>query len=108
MLAFVARLAPKGIIILDGGGHYAVMQFSTGRASAAAPGAAANFGTWSVNEADKTTILHTEAGLNPANDGRDLKLSVSLAGEEVKFVGVPGGVGERAVARVDQTYRRAR
>jgi hypothetical protein len=99
---------PKGILIHDASGQYAVMGFGGGRANATAPGAAANFGTWSVNEADKTTTLHYVGALNPTNEGMELKLSVSPAGDEVKFVGVSGAIGERAVARVDQTYRRAK
>jgi hypothetical protein len=103
-----ACVNPKGIIILDASGQYAAITFAGGRANATAPGAAANFGTWSVNEADKTTTLHFVGALNPINEGMDLKLSVSPAGDEVKFVGVSGATGERAVARVDQTYRRAK
>ena len=94
---------PKGSFIIDANGQYAGMIIAGGRASATAPGAVGNFGTWSVNEADKTFTEHLVASLNPAVDGMDLKLSVSLAGDEVRFVGSAiGGV------RVDLTYRRAK
>jgi hypothetical protein len=51
---------------------------------------AANYGTWTVNEADKTVTMHREGALNPNNEGTDVKVSVSLAGDELKGVG-PGG-----------------
>src|SRR5580700_9399512 len=44
---------PRGIIILAGNGNYAWTVIAGGRKDASAPGAASNFGTWSVNEADK-------------------------------------------------------
>jgi hypothetical protein len=49
---------PKGILINDANGQFAVVIFGSGRANATAPGTAANFGTWSVNEADKTNTYH--------------------------------------------------
>src|SRR6202030_1359905 len=45
---------PRGILILAGNGNYAFTSIAGGRKDANAPGANANFGTWSVNEADKT------------------------------------------------------
>jgi hypothetical protein len=92
----------KGILIFDANGQYAEMHFGPGRANAAAPGAGANFGTWSVNEADKTVTHHYVGALNPANEGTEHKLSVSLVGDELKFVGDFSG------ARIDETYRRAK
>jgi hypothetical protein len=35
---------------------------------------AANFGTWSANEADKTITRHYEIALRPNNEGTDLKI----------------------------------
>jgi hypothetical protein len=52
---------------------------------------AANFGTWSVNEADKTLIRRFEGALNPNNEGAETKDSISLAGDELKLVGAAGG-----------------
>jgi hypothetical protein len=80
------------------------MGFGGGRANATAPGAAANFGTWSVNEADKTATYHYVGALNPAVEGTDLKLSISLAGDEMKGAGVSAAGN----ARVDLTWRRAK
>ena len=38
---------------------------------------AANYGTWSVNEADKTLTRRFESALRPNNEGTDLKDTVS-------------------------------
>ena len=44
---------PRGIVILAGNGNYAATIFAGGRKEIG-PGAAANFGTWSVDEPSKT------------------------------------------------------
>src|SRR5437762_7380687 len=88
---------PKGILIFDAGGRYAAVtgradrpktpsrfQITTEEMGRAALEYAANFGTWSVNEADKTLTRRFEAALIPNNEGTDLKVSVSLAGDELK------------------------
>jgi hypothetical protein len=87
-------------MILAGNGNYASTTIAGGRKDADAPGVAANFGTWSVNEADKTLTIHFVGALNPANEGTDLKLNISLNGEELKTTGdLRGG-------HLDSTYRR--
>jgi hypothetical protein len=75
---------PKGILILAGNGNHAVTVIAGGRKDANAPGLAAHFGTWSVNEADKTLTLHRVGAGNPANEGGDLKVNISLNGEEMR------------------------
>jgi hypothetical protein len=92
---------PRGIMILAGNGNFAVTNIAGGRKDAEAPGVAAVFGTWSVNEADKTLTVHFVGSLNPANEGTDLKLNISLNGEELKYTGVTTGGGH-----LDSTYRR--
>jgi hypothetical protein len=99
---------PKGILILDAGGRFADVEMRPDRpkfkasppvrlnTSDAEFGAAAKafdaaFGTWSVNEADKTYILRTEGHLVPNNEGRETKSSISLAGDELKVVSTLGG-----------------
>ena len=77
-------------------------------ASAAEYGEAArafvgNFGTWTVNEADKTLTQRYEAALIPNVEGTEAKVSVSLAGDELKFVAT-SATGERT----DTVYRRAK
>jgi hypothetical protein len=97
---------PKGILIIDAGGRYAQItarpdrpkfktpgQATTEELAAAAREFGANFGTWSVSEADKTFTRHFEAALGPNNEGIDLKAPVSLGGDEMKIVETqPAGV----------------
>jgi hypothetical protein len=92
--------------MLDAGGRYALLIAAHGRpagvrsASAAqAPaeviravtqGLLANFGTWSVNEANGIFTRHVEGALFPSVEGLDLTASVTLDGDEVKFIGQQG------------------
>ena len=89
---------PNGIFIIDASGHYAMVyaargrpKTSAGRASpaeelrAVVTGAAANFGTWSFNEADKTITFHYDGALFPNPEGMDFKSTVSLFGNELKL-----------------------
>jgi hypothetical protein len=52
---------------------------------AVAQGVVAQFGTWSVNEADKTLTRKTEGALFPNAEGTETKFSVNLSGDELKF-----------------------
>jgi hypothetical protein len=94
---------PNGILILDASGRYAQVQAARGRPQptttgpqnrvdvapdyykAIAQGVVANFGTWSVNEVDRTMTRKTEGALFPNAEGVETKFSVSLTGDEVKF-----------------------
>src|SRR6202171_6472845 len=91
---------PRGILILAGNGNYASTTIAGGRKDADAPGIAANFGTWSVNEADKTLTLHPVGARNPTIEGKDIKLNISLNGEELKTT------GNALTQHLDATYRR--
>jgi hypothetical protein len=94
---------PKGILMLDGRGRYAYVigrpdrpKFKPGanlrldtpaaEFGEAARAFAANFGTWSVNEADKTLIRKYELALIPNNDNQETKSSVGLTKDELKLV----------------------
>jgi hypothetical protein len=111
---------PKGILILDAGGRYAFVvgrpdrpkfkatrnfrsEATVAEWAAAARAFGANFGTWSVNEADKTLIRQFEIALIPNNDRNETKASVSLAGDELKLTVIPAAGG-----RNDTVYRRAK
>ena len=111
---------PKGILILDAGGQYALVvgrpdrpkfkatrnfrsEATVAEFAAAARAFGANFGTWSVNEADKTLIRQFEIALIPNNDRNETKASVSLAGDELKLTVIPTAGG-----RNDTVYRRAK
>src|SRR6516162_4975989 len=78
---------PRGILILAGNGNFALTTIAGGRKDTDAPGVQAQFGTWSVNEADKTLTIHRVGALDPANEGTDQKLNISLNGEELKYTG---------------------
>jgi hypothetical protein len=112
---------PRGILILDAGGRYAQVHGRTDRpkfkASAdarlvtpaaeygeAARAFAGNFGTWSVNEADKTLTRRYEGALIPNVEGTDTKASVSLSGDELKLT----AISPVTTVRTDQVYRRAK
>ena len=96
---------PKGILILAGNGNHAVTVIAGGRKDANAPGVTALFGTWSVNEADKTLTRHIVSGLNPALEGKDITVNIGLNGEEMRLRGDATVPGE-GVVHLDGTYRR--
>ena len=76
---------PRGILILAGNGNYASTTIAGGRKDANAPGVIANFGTWSVNEADKTLTLHfVAAARDPEIEGTDFKMNISLNQEGMR------------------------
>jgi hypothetical protein len=110
---------PKGILVFDAGGRYVMAggrgdrpKFRSGSqptteelAAATTDFFAANFGSWSVSEADKMLTQRFEGALRPNNEGTDVKSSVSLTGDELMLTNVvtlPTG------ARTVQTYRRAK
>jgi hypothetical protein len=97
----------KGILILDAGGRYTDIEMRPDRPKFKASGNfrvntpaaefgdaarafGANFGTWSVNEGDKTLIRRFEGALVPNNEGIETKDSISLAVDELKLVGPAG------------------
>ena len=49
-------------------------------------GLQAQFGTWSVDEADKTITLHIDGALFPNVEGTDGKQTVSVSGDEITLV----------------------
>jgi hypothetical protein len=110
---------PNGILILDVGGQYANVLGSRDRPKlksrnrlestpadfgVAAMGFAANFGTWSVNEADKTLSRRYQAALVPNNEGMEIKNSISLVGDELKLTDAAAAAGGTTVS----VYRRAK
>ena len=111
---------PKGILIFDGGGRFAQVQVRPDRPKfksnnrlegtpeenkAALAGGIGQFGTWSVNEADKSLSLHMDGVVhNPNEEGSDQKRSISLTGDELKIIIPVTGDGGRA----ELVYRRAK
>jgi len=106
---------PKGVLIVEAGGRYAELLGPpdrpkyknplqpTAEERAAAP-FFANFGTWSVGEADKTLTWRVEGAANPNNEGAELKHSVGLAGGDLKLSRVNAISG----GKQDFVYRRAK
>ena len=110
---------PKGILMFDAGGRYVMAgergdrpKFkSAGQATTEELAAAtqdffaANFGTWSVSDADKILTQHFDGALRPNNEGTDVKSSISLTGDELKLINImPLPTG----ASIEQVYRRAK
>jgi hypothetical protein len=110
---------PKGMLILDSGGRYALvltkaappkvksgnrLEATTEDFAAWAQGTAAQFGSWSINETDKTMLQQVEGALNPNNGGSEKKITVSLVGNELKLGDPTTGTGETRVT----VYRRAK
>jgi hypothetical protein len=112
---------PKGVLILDASGRYASIQARPGRPKlntanrldldatvadlkAVVVGFAANSGTWSVNEADKTLLRRYETAVIPNNEGSDQKANVTLTGDELKLTQTSPVSG----VRTDVVYRRAK
>jgi hypothetical protein len=111
---------PKGILILDAGGRYAYvlgrpdrqkfkpsanLRLDTPAAEfgEAARAFAANSGTWSVNEADKTLIRKYEIALIPNNDKQETKASVGLSKGELKLL-----ITSADGTKNETVYRRAK
>ena len=111
---------PRGILLLDAGGQYAAVlerperpkfkdatdlrsEATVEEFAAAAREFAANFGTWSVNEVDKTLTRRLEGALIPNAEGTESKASVSLAGDELTIAIIPAAGG-----RNETVYRRAK
>jgi hypothetical protein len=109
---------PKGILILDANGRYAAIQVDPNRPKfkinnrlegtpeenkAAMRGATASFGTWSVNEADRTLISNVEGALFPNSQGTVVRRSITLTGDELRYINP-----ETAGGRAEAVYRRAK
>ena len=112
----------NGILILDASGRYAHMIAARDRPKltvvnrvdapaeqfkAAAQGFLANFGTWSVNEEERTITRHYEGALLPNYEGTDSKMSVSLAGDEVTLTD-PNPNADLDSGRIVSVYRRVK
>jgi len=108
----------KGTLILDASGRYAQV---TGRPDRpkltttnrpdipaaelgeAARSFGAGFGTWTVNEPDKTLVQKTELASIPNSAGNETKSSLRLAGDELRLVNSRPGGGTTEII-----YRRAK
>ena len=86
---------PKGSMFLDAAGHFSVIVVSDGKARSLA-----YFGTYSVDDTDKSMTMHVEAGSGGGGmdfAGRDVKRLIGLNGDELivqseNASGAAGGV----------------
>jgi hypothetical protein len=86
-VAQVLGTDPKGYLILNGSGRYNLAVENRNRPKTGSPtadGFAAQFGSWSVNEGDKTLTLHREGALDSRNEGTDVKTTISINGDEMR------------------------
>src|SRR5262245_45097202 len=112
--------SPKGLIIFDARGHYTQVIVRSDRPrfkannrlqgtpeenKAALAGGIGQFGTWSVNEADRSLTLHQKGVVHfPNEEDTDQKRVLSLTSDELKIIIPLTGDGGRA----EQVWRRVR
>jgi hypothetical protein len=110
----------KGMLIFDAGGRYMLMinradlpKFTANRVDrgtaeenqAVMKGMIATFGTYSVNDADKTVMTQVEGGSFPNLHGRSQKRVIkTLTAEELKYANPATTTG----ASAEVTWRRAK
>ena len=106
------------IVMLDANGRYALivtrsdhpkfasnnrMQGTPEENKAIVQGSISHFGTYVVNEADKTITFHIQTSTFPNWDGMDQKRPFTLSGDELKYT-VPtasgGGTAEVVMKRI--------
>jgi hypothetical protein len=109
---------PKGIVIFQADGHYALivvrsdapkfaannrMQGTPDENKAIIQGSISHFGTYTVNEADKTITFKVKTSSFPNWDGVDQKRPFTISGDELKYT-VPaasaGGTAEIVLKRI--------
>jgi hypothetical protein len=111
--------SPKGILILEANGRYAQIQVNPNRPkfkasnrlegtpeenAAVVRATSGSFGTWSVNEVDKTIVLHSDFSIFPNFDGTDSKRAITLTGDQLKYINPTASGGGTAEA----VYERAK
>jgi hypothetical protein len=110
----------KGMLVFDGEGHFSLMivranlpkfegknvdQGTTADYKAVMQGMVAQFGTYTVNEADKTFTTHVEGSWFPNIVGLDQKRTIgSLTADELKYANATAATGES----VEVLWKRAK
>ncbi|MBX9775741.1 MAG: lipocalin-like domain-containing protein [Xanthobacteraceae bacterium] len=112
--------SPKGTLILTPNGRYAMILVNpdrekkwTGKSregadaaelAAAARGLVAQFGEWGIADGGKTLVRKVEGALNPALGGREQRIGLALAGDQLtltdKASGVSGGDSQQVYRRL--------
>ena len=110
---------PRGLLIFDAGGRYVQIQVRPDRPKfkannrlegtpeenkTALAGGIGQFGTWSLNETDKSLILHEDGNVSyPNEEDTDQKRVVSLSSDDLKvLIGLGDG------GKIELVYRRAK
>ena len=111
---------PKGRLIFEANGRYAAMiarpglpKLATDNRTTATPeeakaivaGSIAHFGSYAVNEADKTITFRIETSTHPNWDATEQKRTYTISGDELKYVGISAVLGG---ASATLTWKRAR
>jgi Lipocalin-like domain len=111
---------PKGVLMIDASGHYAMVLTDPGRAkwksnlrtqlttdefAAAAKGLVAQYGGWSVDEASKVLTRKVEGALSPNLAGTEQKPTIALSGDELTVTDANSGV---TGGRTEAVFRRAK
>ena len=94
---------PKGYLVLAVSGRYFNINRRADRPKTTertADGFAANTGSWSVNEADKTLTFHIESAMNTEIEGIDAKSTVTLNGDDLRVTS--------ATSNTTNVYKRVR
>jgi Lipocalin-like domain len=110
---------PKGLLIFDAGGHYVQIQVRPDRPKfkannrlegtaeenkAALTGGIGQFGTWSLNETDKTLTLHEDGNVSyPNEEDTDQRRVVTLSADDLKVLIALSDGG-----KIELVYRRAK
>lgn len=104
---------PRGIAVFDAHGHTVIVLMRSDRPkfaannrdlgtpeenSATVRGTHAYFGTYSVNEADKTLTFHVESNTFPNQEGIDTIRFISIKGDEFRWTTPAPSVGGRSEA----------
>ena len=108
---------PQGLVIFDGHGHYALvnsradlpkyvsnnrMQATADEYKAVVQGSIAHFGTYTINEADKSITFHIDVSTFPNWNGAEQRRPFVLSGDDLKWTtpsASGGGSGEIVLKR---------
>lgn len=90
-------IEPKGILVFDRNGRYVQMIMRSDTRTFGAK-SVAQFGTYVVNEADRTIVTQIEGSSLPARNGTSQTRSIiSLTATELKYSNITRTAGARAV-----------
>lgn len=110
---------PKGILIFTDNGHYSTqivradvpkfaaknrLQGTPDENKAAVHGGIASFGTFTVNEANKSFTVRFEASTYPNNTGTEQTRPVTITGDELKVINPASSAG----GQTELVYKRAK